>query len=80
MTEIDNDKLLKDFFAENKREIADNGFSRRVMHHLPDRSNRPRSEINHHCNGRPTVHGRTESSINGITMLVTLCAKGLAQL
>ena len=35
MTEIDNDKLLKDFFAENKREIADNGFSRRVMHHLP---------------------------------------------
>ena len=37
MTEIDNDKLLKDFFAENKREIADNGFSRRVMHHLPDR-------------------------------------------
>ena len=40
MTEIDNDKLLKDFFAENKREIADNGFSRLVMHHLPDRSNR----------------------------------------
>ena len=40
MTEIDNDKLLKDFFAENKREIADNGFSRRVMHQLPDRSNR----------------------------------------
>ena len=40
MTEIDNDKLLKDFFAENKREIADNGFSRRVMHHLPNRSNR----------------------------------------
>ena len=23
MTEIDNDKLLKDFFAENKQEIAD---------------------------------------------------------
>ena len=40
MTEIDNDKLLRDFFAENKQEIADNGFSRRVMHHLPDRSNR----------------------------------------
>ena len=35
MTEIDNDKLLKDFFAENKREIADNGFSRRVMHTCP---------------------------------------------
>ena len=40
MTEIDNDKLLRDFFAENKQEIADNGFSRRVMHHLPDRSYR----------------------------------------
>lgn len=40
MTEIDNDKLLQDFFADNKQEIADNGFSRRVMHHLPDRSDR----------------------------------------
>lgn len=40
MTEIDNDKLLRDFFAENKQEIVDNGFSRRVMHHLPGRSNR----------------------------------------
>ena len=36
----DRNKLLRDFFAENKQEIADNGFSRRVMHHLPDRSNR----------------------------------------
>ncbi|MEY8686831.1 DUF5056 domain-containing protein [Bacteroides sp. AN502(2024)] len=41
MTEIDNDKLLHDFFAENKQEIADNGFSRRVMHGLPGRSNHP---------------------------------------
>ena len=40
MTEIDNDKLLRDFFTENRQEIADRGFSRRVMHHLPDRSNR----------------------------------------
>lgn len=40
MTEIDNDKLLKEFFADNKREVADAGFTRRVMHHLPDRSNR----------------------------------------
>lgn len=40
MKEVDNDKLLRDFFAENKQEIADNGFSRRVMHHLPDRTNR----------------------------------------
>lgn len=37
---IENDeKLLKDFFTANKQEIADNGFSRRVMHRLPDRSN-----------------------------------------
>ncbi len=40
MTKIENDeKLLKDFFTANKQEIADNGFSRRVMHRLPDRSN-----------------------------------------
>ena len=39
MTKIENDeKLLKDFFTANKQEIADNGFSRRVMHRLPDRS------------------------------------------
>lgn len=35
MTEI-NDKLLKQFFSENKPEIADNGFSRRVMRNLPE--------------------------------------------
>lgn len=40
MTKTDNDKLLQNFFAENKQEIADNGFSHRVMHHLPNRSNR----------------------------------------
>lgn len=41
MTELDNnDKLLRDFFQENKQEIADKGFSRRVMHHLPDHRNR----------------------------------------
>ena len=45
MTEIDNDKLLRDFFTENRQEIADRGFSRRVMHHLPDRSNRLASHI-----------------------------------
>lgn len=39
MEEIDNDKLLHDFFAENKQEIADNGFSQRIMHHLPSQSN-----------------------------------------
>lgn len=33
-----NDKLLEDFFAVNRQEIADNGFTRRVMHRLPDHS------------------------------------------
>lgn len=37
MTEMD-DKLLKDFFSEHKQEIADNGFSRKVMKSLPDRN------------------------------------------
>ena len=32
MTE-NNDKLLIDFFAENRQEIPDNGFTRRVMRH-----------------------------------------------
>ena len=41
MTKIENDeKLLKDFFTANKQEIADNGFSRRVMHRLPNCSHR----------------------------------------
>lgn len=35
-----NDKLLIDFFAENRQEIPDNGFTRRVMRHLPDRTRR----------------------------------------
>lgn len=30
-----DDILLKKFFDENKHEIEDFGFSRRVMHHLP---------------------------------------------
>ena len=29
--------LLKDFFKEHRQEIADNGFSRRVMNRLPER-------------------------------------------
>lgn len=40
MTEIEDDKLLREFFSQEKEEIADNGFSRRVMERLPDRSNR----------------------------------------
>jgi len=40
MMENDNDKLLTSFFAEHRKEIADNGFSRRVLRHLPNRSQR----------------------------------------
>lgn len=39
MTE-NNDKLLKSFFAGQRQEVADNGFTRRVMRSLPYRSNR----------------------------------------
>ena len=39
MTEND-DKLLTAFFAGNRQEIPDNGFTRRVMRHLPDRTHR----------------------------------------
>ena len=35
-----NDKLLKDFFSENKQEIADNGFTNRVMRQLPETADR----------------------------------------
>lgn len=35
-----NDKFLKQFFANNRREIVDNGFSRRVAHRLPDHGRR----------------------------------------
>lgn len=35
-----DDKLLEQFFADNRQEIADNGFSRRVMRRLPDYSHR----------------------------------------
>ncbi len=35
-----NDKLLKDFFGEQKQEIADNGFTRRVMQKLPEQADR----------------------------------------
>jgi hypothetical protein len=33
--ETNDDKLLLQFFAENRHEIEDNGFSHRVMRHLP---------------------------------------------
>ena len=34
------DKLLKDFFSEHKQEIADNGFTQRVMRRLPEHADR----------------------------------------
>ena len=37
MIETD-DKLIREFFVKQKQEIPDNGFSRRVMHHLPYRT------------------------------------------
>ena len=38
--ETNNDKMLKTFFAENKKEIADFGFSQRVMRKLPEQTDR----------------------------------------
>lgn len=35
-----DDKLLRQIFADNRLELADNGFSRRVMRSLPRRTNR----------------------------------------
>jgi hypothetical protein len=35
-----NEKLLKNFFSENKKEIADNGFTNRVMRNLPEVADR----------------------------------------
>lgn len=40
MTDTDNDNLLNQFFKENKKEIEDFGFSRKVMRKLPDRGQR----------------------------------------
>jgi hypothetical protein len=34
------DNLLKDFFSEHKQEVADNGFTQRVMQHLPEQADR----------------------------------------
>ena len=36
----ENDKLLKNFFSEQKQEIDDNGFTKRVMRKLPESPNR----------------------------------------
>ena len=36
----DIDKLLDDFFAANRHEVADGGFTHRVMRRIPQRRNR----------------------------------------
>lgn len=40
MTETNNDNLLNQFFKENKKEIEDFGFSRKVMRRLPSHEKR----------------------------------------
>jgi hypothetical protein len=37
----ENDKQLERFFAQNKQEISDNGFSDRVTQHLPEKQRTP---------------------------------------
>ena len=36
----ETDKMLQDFFSKNKFEIADNGFTHRVMRKLPEQTDR----------------------------------------
>ena len=36
----ETDIMLKNFFSDQKQEIADNGFSRRVTHNLPEQTDR----------------------------------------
>lgn len=45
MMDKDN-KLIEQFFAENKHEIEDNGFSKRVIHALPKRQNHSADVLN----------------------------------
>ncbi len=40
MTENRDELLVRKFFEENKTELPDDGFSRRVMRRLPDRARR----------------------------------------
>ncbi len=35
-----DDKLIEQFLSTGKKEVADNGFTQRVMHRLPDRAHR----------------------------------------
>lgn len=38
METTNTDKMLKEFFSNQKQEIADNGFTKRVMHKLPEQA------------------------------------------
>lgn len=38
--EMNNNDLLKSFFDENRKEITDNGFSKRVLKQIPETPNR----------------------------------------
>lgn len=40
MTDNNDDVLVKKFFSENRIDVPDDGFSRRVMRRLPDRTRR----------------------------------------
>jgi len=40
METTNENKMLKDFFGENKLEIPDNGFTQRVIRKLPEQTNR----------------------------------------
>lgn len=40
MDNLEDDKLIARFFNDNAVSVEDNGFSRRVMHSLPDRATR----------------------------------------
>jgi hypothetical protein len=46
---IDDDQLLKQFMDANRQEVADGGFSRRVMRSLPARHNRAMHLLNTLC-------------------------------
>jgi len=37
----ENDKQLQQFFAQNKQDISDNGFSDSVIRHLPEKQRTP---------------------------------------
>ena len=67
-----DDKLLTSFFAEHRQEIADNGFSRRVLRHLPDRSRHLAQIWTAFCFTLALV---LFVSLDGVQLILTPCAK-----